>query len=141
METQKNAPPVRENTDVGLLLRAYVEAYPRKIGGYEESRLYGFKFHTQSQRSGDLTKRGFPVKGTRREGEEYHEFRFSDVRGLREASLLVRSWDSGLTVNELREQDSVISVGQVTRVNDLECQGTLVLSFSPDDPVHPHGRS
>ena len=61
---------MRDGTDCAALLRAYVRAWPAWLGGYDESRRWGFKFHTQSQRSGDLwSKHGFLVVSRRREGE------------------------------------------------------------------------
>ena len=136
METQKDAPPVRENSDVGRLLRAYVEAYPRKVGGEADGKRYGFKYHTQSQRSGDLTKRGFPTIGTKRKGEDYKEYRFNGPLVFADARRLVKSWDSGLSVEEVEAQEIMI-LGQVS--DGDPSQANLV--FSADRPAHPHGRS
>ena len=139
METQKDAPPVLENTDVGRLLRAYVDAYPRKIGGEADGKQYGFKYHTQSQRSGDLTKRGFPTVGTTRKGEDYKEYRFTGPLVFDRARLLVRAWDAGLTIETMEKRDGRLVLGMATDVDGS--QETLTLCFSPDGPAHPHGRS
>lgn len=139
MEIQKDAPPVRENSDAGRLLRAYVDVYPRKVGGETDGKRYGFKYHTQSQRSGDLTKRGFPVLGTKRKGEDYKEYRFTDPLVFDRARLLVRAWDAVLTVETMDRREGRLVLGMATEVNDS--QETLTLCFSPDGPAHPHGRS
>lgn len=139
MEIQKDAPLVRENSDVGRLLRAYVEAYPRKVGGEADGQLYGFKYHTQSQRSGDLTKRGFPTVGTFRKGEDYKEYRFKGPLVFDRARLLVRAWAAGLTVETMDTRVGRLVLGMATEVDGS--QETLTLCFSPDGPAHPHGRS
>ena len=45
---------MRPDTDCGHLLRAYVRAWPAWLGGEADGKARGFKYHTQSQRSGDL---------------------------------------------------------------------------------------
>lgn len=98
---------MRDGTDCAHLLRAYVRAWPAWLGGYEESRRWGFKFHTQSQRSGDLgSKHGFPVVSQRREGEDYHEYRFRDAATYERAWLQVKAWDAGMSVATLEAQES-----------------------------------
>ena len=90
---------MRPDTDCAALLRAYVQAWPVWLGGYDESRRWGFKFHTQSQRSGDLgSKHGFPCESQRREGEAFSEYRFKDEATYRLAALAVELWgiDAGI---------------------------------------------
>ena len=104
---------MRDGTDCANLLRAYVGAWPRDIGGYKDGARLGFKFHTQSQRSGELgSKHGFPCVSRRREGEDYHEYRFKDRATFERARLQVKAWDMGMPVATLAAQESLRPVRQ-----------------------------
>ena len=138
MEFDPKAPPIKDRTDVGRLLRAYVVTFPRWIGGYEESRTYDFKFHTQSQRSGDCSRRGYPVVGRQRDGEDYHEFRLKDYPSFLKAWELVKSWDMDCTVEEVRAIGlrPALSVGRV-----VELSGQATLRFGMEDDPHTTERT
>ena len=99
---------MRPDTDCAHLLRAYVRAWPEWRGGNDESWYYGFKFHTQSQRSGELgSKHGFPCESRRREGVCYHEYRLKDRATYEHARLQVKSWDTCVDVKTLEAQESL----------------------------------
>ena len=103
---------MRPDTDCAALLRAYVRAWPAWLGGYDESRRWGFKFHTQSQRSGDLgSKHGFPVVSRRRAGEDYHEYRLKDEATYRLAALAVELWDIDAAIERGRAQGALALTG------------------------------
>ena len=104
---------MRPDTDCAHLLRAYVRAWPAWLGGYDESRRWGFKFHTQSQRSGDLgSKHGFPCESRRREGKAFHEYRLASQVVYFHAQLEVKSWATGIDVATLEAQESLRPVYQ-----------------------------
>lgn len=103
---------MKDGTDCAHLLRAYVRAWPAWLGGEGDGKRNGFKYHTQSQRSGDLThKHGFPVESRRRETATqswpYHEFRLKDAATYERARLQVKAWVTGIDVATLEIQESL----------------------------------
>ena len=99
---------MRPDTDCAHLLCAYVRAWPAWLGGYDESRRGGFKFHTQSQRSGDLgSKHGFSVVSRRRAGEVFYEYRLKDGATYERARLQVKAWATGIDLKTLEAQESL----------------------------------
>ena len=108
---------MRDDTDCAHLLRAYVRAWPAWLGGEGDAKRNGFKYHTQSQRSGDLgSKHGFPVDSRRRESAtqvwNYHEYRLKDRATFEHARLQVKSWDTCVDVKTLEAQESLRPVYQ-----------------------------
>ena len=108
---------MRDGTDCAHLLRAYVRAWPAWLGGEGDAKRNGFKYHTQSQRSGDLgSKHGFPCDSRPRESATgtwgYHEYRFADRATYERARLQVKSWDTGIAVSVLEIQESLRPVYQ-----------------------------
>jgi len=99
---------MRDGTDGANLLRAYVRAWPRWLGGEGDAKRNGFKFHTQSQRSTDLRlKHGFPCDSHRRHGQQYWEFRLADEATFHRARLQVKAWDTGVSVDVLEIQEQL----------------------------------
>jgi len=104
---------MRDGTDCANLLRAYVGAWPRDIGGYKDGARLGFKSHTQSQRSGDLgTKHGFPTKPMERHGDGLWRCQLKDRATFERARLQVKAWDMGMPVATLEAQESLRPVYQ-----------------------------
>ena len=100
---------MRPDTDCARLLRAYVRAWPRWLGGEGDAKRNGFKYHTMSQRSGDLThKHGFPIESRYQPSRwGYSQYRFRDDATFQRARLQVKSWDTGVDVATLEAQESL----------------------------------
>lgn len=96
--------PMRDGTDAANLLRAYVRAWPRDIGGSVDGEKLGFKFHTQSQRNSDLADYGYPTTdGKRPKKGGAWSWQLESRLVFLEARRQVLSWDSGIPLDELRE--------------------------------------
>ena len=84
---------MRPDTDCGRLCHALVKTYPSWIGGEADGKRYGFKYHTQSQRSGELHRHhGLECEPRRREGQRYSEYRFIDDATFQRARSIVHLW-------------------------------------------------
>lgn len=93
---------MRDKSDCACLIRAYVRAWPRFIGGETDGRALGFKFHTQSQRNGDLgrthgyqTVRAIPDHGG------CHTFQLASGLVYQRACFQVEAWDRGVPLAEV----------------------------------------
>lgn len=117
--------PMQDRTDNANLLRAYVRAWPLEIGGSADGERHGFKFHTQSQRNSDLTHRhGFEIGDGHRpkEGGAWR-WQLASLQVLRKAQKQILSWDTGIPLEELRDQGARSPAEQ--RARDLG-QGSLL---------------
>lgn len=57
---------MRDGTDCARLLRAFVRAWPHWLGGEGDAKRNGFKYHTASQRCGELSRTSYTVSAGRR---------------------------------------------------------------------------
>lgn len=96
--------PMKDGTRCANLLRAYVSAWPREVGGAADGERLGFQFHTQSQRNSDLTHRhGFEVGdgGPPKEGGTWR-WQLASREVFLEARRQVLSWETGIPLKDLR---------------------------------------
>lgn len=87
---------MRDGTDSAHLLRAYVRAWPRRIGGEADGAEFGFKWHTQSQRNGELDRfHGFKTVGGKPEGGNTWKYQLASQAVYFSAQLEMKSWETG----------------------------------------------
>ncbi|MCK4513001.1 hypothetical protein KAW64_14745 [bacterium] len=104
---------MRNGTDCAALLRAYVRAWPLDIGGYEDGERHGFKFHTQSQRSGELHRiHRFPTTPMTKHSDGTWKNQLGGPVAYERARLQVKSWATGIPVADLEIQESLRPVYQ-----------------------------
>lgn len=93
---------MRDLTDCACLIRAYVRAWPRFIGGEIDGRVLGFKFHTQSQRNSELERiHGYPTAGYEPDGGGTWRFQLASSLIYQRACFQVEAWDRGVPLVEV----------------------------------------